>query len=252
MRRARLATLAALARLAARARLAALAPLVVLAALAALSLGCASQVGLGRARTLDKGQYRVGFGLETDFLTPKAWEQSGATLPWIQMNAGYHRGVTDRVELGGRAWGLAVPGAFTTWGLGGDAKVAILRPEERRKVSVAAGLSLAYHQPRFGGQPYHVFGGTLPLLVGLPLGRHELTFGPRVADYVIAAYGMNTVNTFYVGGSLGLAIRIRETFDLVPEVVAMWSPVGLGGETDDTSQVGVGMLQLGLGFNWDL
>lgn len=224
-----------------------------LACLAALSLGCASQIGMGRARTLDRGKDRVGFSLETDFLTPKAWEESGATLPWIQLGAGYHRGVTDRVELGGRAWGLTVPTVFTTWGVAADAKVGIVRPEaELRKMSVAAALSLSYHQPRYGGQPYHVFGGTLPVLFGWPLGRHEVVLGPRVAHHVITAYGMNTVNAFYFGGSLGLALRFKDTFDLFPEAVAMWSPISLNGEAEGTSRVGVGMLQLGVGFNWDL
>jgi hypothetical protein len=222
-------------------------------ALAALSLGCSSQIGLGRARTLDRGKYRVGFSTETDFLTPNAWEESGATLPWVQMGLGYHRGITDHVELGGRVWGFTVPTVFTTWGAAADGKVALLRPEPGRgRLNIATGLSLGYHQPRYGGNPYHVFHGTLPVLFGYAVARHQLVFGPRIADYVITAYGMNTVNSFYFGGSLGFAIRIKETFDLFPEVVAMWSPISLNGETEDSSRVGVGMLQLGLGFNWDL
>jgi hypothetical protein len=229
------------------------AALAALALLAVVSAGCSSQIGLGRARTLDRGKYRVGFSTEVDFLTPKAWEESGATLPWLQVGIGYHRGITDRVELGARAWGLTVPTVFTTWGLAADGKVALLRPEPGQgRLNISTGLSLGYHQPRYGGNAYHIFHGTLPVLFGFALGRHELVLGPRIADYVMTAYGMNTVNSFYFGGSLGFAIRIRETFDLFPEAVAMWSPTSLNGETEDTSRVGVGMFQLGLGFNWDL
>lgn len=171
----------------------------------------------------------------------------------MQLGLGYHRGVTDRVELGGRLWGFTVPTAFTTWGAAVDGKVGIIRHEPGRgKFNLSAGLSLAYHQPRYGGQPYHVLGGTLPVLLGWSLGRHELMLGPRVSHYVITAYGMNTVNAFYAGGSLGFAIRIKETFDLFPEAVAMWSPTSLNGEEEVDSRVGVGMFQLGLGFNWDL
>ena len=229
------------------------AALAALVALAALSLGCASQIGMGRARTLDKGKQRVGFSTEADFLTPEAWRESNATLPWAQVGLGYHRGLTDRVEVGGRLWGLTVPTVFTTVGGAADLKVGILRPEEGRgDLNLSAALSLTYHNASYGGQPYHVLGGTLPVLFGVKIGRHELVLGPRVADYVITAYGMNAVNVFYMGGSLGFAARFRETFDLFPEAVAMWSPISLNGENEAESRAGVGMFQLGLGFNWDL
>ncbi|HSN98794.1 MAG TPA: hypothetical protein VLS89_10935 [Candidatus Nanopelagicales bacterium] len=222
-------------------------------ALAALSLGCASQIGMGRARTLDKGKHRIGFSAEADFLTPEAWKESGATLPWAQVGLGYHRGLSDRVEVGARLWGFTIPTAFTTLGGAADLKVAVLRPEEGRgDLNIAAALSLSYHNASYGGQPYHVFGGTLPVLFGVKLGRHELVLGPRVANYTISAYGMNTVNAFYMGGSLGFAARYRETFDFFPEAVAMWSPISLNGEEEVESRVGVGMFQLGFGFNWDL
>src|SRR5262249_61373133 len=103
---------------------------------------------------------------------------------------------------------------------------------------------------RYGGNGYHIFGGTLPLLVGVALGRHELVFGPRIADYVWTGYGQNTVNAFYWGGNLGFAAMVRRSFELCPEIVLMYSPTSLNGETTDQRQ-GVTMLQIGLGGSFE-
>ena len=218
-------------------------------------LGCSSQLGLGRARTLDAGHVRLGGGLEADFLIPHTGEKTSVPLPWIQATAGVHVGATDRVELGARLWGFVVPKAVSTFGIAIDGKVGILRPKpEEGRWHLSTGLSLAYHRPRYGGQPYHIFGVTVPLLVGVSIGqqerRHELVFGPRVVDYVWTGYGQNTVNAFYLGGSLGFAGVVKRSFELFPEIVLMGASTSFNGETTDKRQ-GVSLVQIGLSGSFE-
>src|SRR5262245_61706151 len=125
--------------------------LLVLLGAAAATWGCSSQVGLGRARTLDAGQTRVGAGFEADLLSAKHGEKTSVPLPWTQANVGVHHGVTDHLELGLRGWGFTVPNVLTTWGVAGDAKLALRRPAPTEgRLNIATALSLSYHQPRYG------------------------------------------------------------------------------------------------------
>lgn len=222
-------------------------------ALAAVSLGCASQVGLGRATTLAPGGTRIGIAVEGSLISPKLTPEDHIPLPWIQAVGGVHRGVTDTIELGARVWGLHVPNVLTTIGGAVDGKVQILRaPEGKRGPDVATGLSLTYHQPRLGNEPFHVFGAAVPVLAGWNFGKHQLIVGPRVADFILTSYGQDTINSFYFGASAGFALRLRETFDLFPELVGMYSLTSFGGEGSADPRVGVALLQLAVGGAWEL
>ena len=229
--------------------------LVLLAALSSsLALGCSSQLGLGRARTLDAGHTKIGAGFEADLLSANRGEKTVVPLPWTQVNVGVHHGVTDGVELGVRAWGFTVPNILTTWGVAADAKLALRRPDPTQsRLNIATGASFSYHQPRYGGNAYHLFSGTLPVLFGVSLGRHELVFGPRIADYVWTGYGQNTVNAFYFGSSLGFAAKVKQRFELFPEIVAMYSFTSFNGETtDEHERQGVLLFQGGIGGSFEL
>jgi hypothetical protein len=225
--------------------------LALFAICVSMTLACSSQLGLGRARTMDAGKHKVNTGFELDVVSAQTGQEQAIPLPWTQAAAGYHVGATDRVEVGARLWGFTVPRVLTTYGAAVDTKIGVIRPDKGKgKFQAATGLSLAYHQARYGGQPNHVFGVTVPVLLGMSMGRHELTFGPRVADYVWTSYGQNTVNTFHAGGSIAMSIALRETFELVPEVVVLYSPVSFNGEVE--SERGVTTLQLGVGGSWQL
>ena len=216
-----------------------------------LSLGCSSQLGLGRARTMDRGTHKVNTGFEFDLVQAQTGKEQAIPLPWTQAAAGYHYGASDRVEVGIRGWGFTVPRALTTYGGAVDTKFGVIRPDKGKgRFQASTGLSLAYHQVRYAGEPNHIFGFTLPVLLGFSMGRHELTFGPRVVDYVWTSYGQNTLNTFHVGASVAMAIAIRETFELTPEAVVLYSPVSFNGEVE--GERGVTTLQLGVGGSWHL
>lgn len=215
-------------------------------------LGCSSQLGTGRARTLDRGRSHIGMGLQFDLLSNKNGEDTNANIPWSQMTVGYHRGITDEFELGGRVWGLTIPTLLTTAGLGLDAKVALIRPKgDSHSLNLSVGALLGYQSAWIGGPPFHVWSFCIPGYLGIPLGRHELTFTPRVSEFIIAGYGMNTLSAFYFGSGVGFAIRVKEVVDLTPELVLMYNPtLSFNGEAQDTERVGVTMFQLGFGIHW--
>ena len=162
-------------------------------------------------------------------------------IPWIQLSAGYHRGLGRGVEVGGRAWGMNLPLAFTSLGFAGDVKKEL----PARGAHVAIGGSAWYHRPALGGAPWHVGGVTVPLWIGVDLGPHQLVLTPRIDAFFVASQGMNTIGSGDVG--LGVAVDLAQgEWHLAPEVLWTWSPIGFSGALPDPDQRGVGTLQLGV------
>lgn len=221
--------------------------------LAIASTGCLAQTGFGRARTLPPGEGEISAAIEPQFLTPKRPQGSEFAIPWVQLAFGYHRGVTEDVELGARVWGLGFPG-FQTFGGAIDTKLQLTRSEHRAQgVDVAIGTSLAYHQVRLGGTPWHTFAITIPLLIGVNVGvKDQLVFGPRIADYLWTGEGENTMNLIWGGASLGYAWSVSRTITLMPEVVMMYTPLRFNGESSDKDHRGLVSTQVGLGGTFSL
>lgn len=221
-------------------------------AVAALA-GCGSQLGMGRARTLDRHKLVVGASGELDVATAARGVEQVIPVPWAEVGVGAHYGVHDRVELGARVWGFGIPTLTTTFGGAVDTKIGFYKPRpDESRWNVAAGLSLGYQQILYANAPEHVFGGTIPVLFGYDFGPHELVFGPRVATFVSTSYGQETVTTVWPGANVGVAIALGPKLELFPEMVLLYSPVELNGETDDDERSGIGVLQLGLGANFRL
>lgn len=205
--------------------------------------GCGAQTGFGTARVLAPGASEGAVFLEGSLVTARLDRTTDVPLPLIQGGIAYRRGLTEGFELGARAWGLRIRG-FASFGASLDGKTQLA---ESGRVHVALVTSLGYHQVRLGGTPSHVFSGTLPLLIGVDLGRDQLFFGPRLSYGIAASYGANAVSAAYYGLSLGYAWRWTRTFTFVPEVVWMYSPVRFNGEIDDPNRRGSNALQLAVG-----
>lgn len=218
-------------------------------AAAAASVGCVSQTGFGSARTMARGESEVQAGLEGNGLVANMGPEAKVPLPWLQLTSGYRRGVTDRVELGGRVSGGAIPGFFTL-GAAFDTKVQIARSEGCCDFAVAS--SVAYHQTNLGGSPWHVFALTVPLLFGARLGKHELVFGPRIMDTVLTAEGQSTLNTFWGGASVGFAANLGRRVHLMPEMVMLYNPMGFNGEVHDPDKTGLTAFQGGVTMRFGL
>ncbi len=201
-----------------------------IAAWAVLSLGlggCVSFATMGTARTLPEGhvQFLAAPSYETALVTGDDTRYSSYDeAPQLVLGANY--GLTDRVELGVRAW---LVGAQV------GTKLALLRPdsdESGLNLSLAPSLSYA----GIGDDTYKPFGilvrtdqflsFQLPALVGIRWRRHELVLGARAAATgVFSKYTPAQRLIWSVGGSVGLAVRLHPRIRVVPEV-AVLQPIG--------------------------
>ncbi len=184
--------------------------LLLLAAPAVLlGTGCPATSTLQTARTIPKGSFRLGLGLELQ--TGAGRLARGQTL----LSARY--GLSDHLDVGAKLYFI-----------GGmiDLKWQLLR-SARVDAAVAPGIMLSHYnggfsigsyldRPFFIGQivEFH-----LPVLVGFNLQPWvTLIVGPRLTGR--AVFDIRTGSDFALlgGGSLGIALRPREWLILMPEV----------------------------------
>jgi len=162
--------------------------------------GCYSFSNLGRARTLDQGRVEVWGAPEAIVVAT----DTGASVRPIG-EVGVRYGITDDVEFDAR---------ITTLGVTVGPRLQLHRsPDPGSGFDVALAPSLAYTYPER-------LALELPLVVGLNLGEHQLVLAPRVA-YQVRLDVPNVpgpVSFVYVGGALGLALRLTPNLTLMPEV----------------------------------
>lgn len=211
--------------------------------------GCASQSGLGRASTLAPGRAQLSPLAELSFVSARFEANQPSTAPWVLLGLGYRRGVTEKLELGVRAWGFGWPQYFTTVGLGFDAKVQVFQASGWH---VAVAPSGRYHVIALGNAPWHVFGLELPLLIGKDLGPHQLVFGVKLADFLLTGAGTNAINSVWAGAHVGVAFKLTRSIEFMPEVGVLWSPVPFNGETADPQRNGASVLNLGVSVSADV
>lgn len=216
--------------------------------LTALLVSCASQSGLGRAKTLAPGRAQVTPLAELSFVSAKFEAEKASTAPWLLLGVGYRRGLTERLELGVRGWGFGWPGSFTTTGAAADLKVQLLDAGEWHLAMVA---SVRYHLIELGTAPWHVVGAEAPVLLGKDVGPHQLILGLKVSDHALFGPGTNPINSVWVGAQAGLAIEVRPGVEVTPEMGLIYSPVPFNGETRDPRRLGASVLTLGLSVSVD-
>ena len=223
------------------------APVAILAsALAA----CAPPLGLQRARVLAPSASQLAGGLELGLVTPDLGPENNAKIPWLNLSAGYRRGIADGVEVGGRVMMVGVRG-FTSLGVAGDVKLQLLASgDPGRGTDMATGAVLAYQQIRLGGTPWHLSSIAFPLLIGHNLGRHQFVWGPRLAYELWTGEGQDPIHLFYAGASAAFAWRVGDSLELVPELAILYSPMKFGGEVDAGDRTGATITQLTLGASW--
>lgn len=210
------------------------------------SSGCASQMGMGRARTLPKGTTQADLGLEAAVVGVKVTPSEALPLPWAHLNVGVHGGVTDDLELGFRGWGAGLRG-LSSFGAAADSKVSL---RKSRDVDVAVALSAAYHGVSLGGFLWSSGTLTLPLLIGANFEGHQLVLGPRLAGTVWGSESMKTLWLVHVGAGAALSLYLGKGLFLTPEVVMLHTPIGFNGTRDDPERKGATTTVLGLGLSF--
>lgn len=229
------------------------APLALLAALALGLSACASVTGSGTARTLDKGQTQLGAGFELGLGLPKLSPEYHAPLLWPQFVAGIRHGFSERVDGGARVWGFGIQGLYTA-GAQLDTKIALHQADSRNSgTDYTLAPSASYHQVNFGHAPNHSAIAQLPLLIGFNLpGEAQATVGPRVGYQGVFSAGQHPVHLIAFGSNFAVSADINDRITLVPEFVLLYSPVSFNGTVDGGEQRGLTIMQLGLGFQFDL
>jgi hypothetical protein len=207
--------------------------------------GCASQVGYGRATTLEPGQQQItGIG-QIDLVTPKMRQDGDSfSAPWAHVGIGYRRGIAERFDAAARGWIFGLPGHLS-FGAALDGKVQIVRGEPGRGLSLVSGGSIGYHQAQLGGTPWHSFTGWVPLLLGQDFGAHQFVVGPRAGLTLWTAEGQNTIRLPWFGGSTGVSFGVGSKTHIMPELIVVYSPVSFNGALE-SDRVGAFVTQLGL------
>jgi hypothetical protein len=225
-----------------------------LVAFALLATGCPMLNGAGRARTLPIGRTELAVAPEATVLSPRFGDRR-ARLPWAQLRLDARHGVTDRLEAGGRLWGLSLGSfGFSVVGGAADVKVQLRRsPDETAGVDVALVPALAYQQVRIGETPQHHTMVVLPVLVGWRFaGGRELVLGPRLAYERWTGESQYPIDAIFAGASASFTLPLGRRFQLIPELGWLYSPVRFNGEVDTENRRGLSIVSLAIGAGFRL
>jgi hypothetical protein len=208
----------------------------------AVMTGCPSASTLGLARTLDQGQGQ--FALSPG-LTNVAWAGTNSSLSVPQIEVAVRYGITDNFEVGAKAWFL---------GAQIEGKVGLLRSNGESGVDLALNPALSYLGTSFSSGGTTANAGvttiSLPLLAGFNFAGHQLMIGPKLVDQIYYAGAESsgtgaavTGNVLFAGSSFGFALKLSNSFRVMPEVSVLY-PVAnsTGAAFNPMFQVGVGFI----------
>lgn len=216
--------------------------LLLLGLVAVVSTGCPTASSLTSARTLDKGT--LEFTVAPTFINAVSVRNDegqavASTVGIPSAEAQMRYGINDNLEVGAKLW---------LGGFAGHLKVGLLRSE-----SETEGFNLSFDP----GVSYAGIGGTgagvgvlylyLPVLAGYRFDGHEIIIGPRIVPVlagVTLGSGTGSGMTVLAGGSMGVSLRLGESFRLHPEI-SLLSPVN-----QDGSDGAGAVAQLSLGFSF--
>jgi hypothetical protein len=215
-------------------------------ALVALCSGCVTISTLQPASTMGKGNLQGGVDTTLGAtLVPDPNLRSanqGAASPLLSVNGFFRFGVTDNVDLGIRGGGTL---------LEVQSKFMFTDAQSQFVLSLAPSVTGAY-LPATKGNASRGTAATpevgelvvpVPLLFGIKLGDHELVFSGRFVSQLVFVKPVTAPEilvTGYVaslGVSAGIALRLSNSFILVPEI-AFQAPIAV----TYSSSVGSGSL----------
>lgn len=208
-------------------------------------LGCVSSLDLGRATTLAPGETRWSVTGEGSLIGQELAPENPNQVPWGQVGAGWHTGVSERLEVGARVSGFGIPGYFSTFGVSGDSKIQVVRGG----TDIAVGLDATYYRPSLGGAPWHLGALVLPIFFGWDVGRGQIVASPRGSVWVAGSYGQEPI--VVPGAQVGLAWVIAAgPIELTPELVGGYAGVGFDGTVHDPDRTGAWALEGGMSIGW--
>jgi hypothetical protein len=207
---------------------------VLAAVVTVAASGCLSLTTFQTADTNGRGKLQMALeGSSTGITTPSG----SVSIPTSNVAARY--GVTDNVDIGARVGTV-----------GGELMAKV-------RLSGAPGqLSLAL-APSVGGISLggaSLLSAQLPVLVGVPLGQHQLVLSPKVHIYRASAIGDTTsengttqvtasASLISAGTGVALALKLGESLRIVPELSVIYPLMVTGSASDgSTTETGSGMV----------
>jgi hypothetical protein len=161
-------------------------------------------------------------------------------LPEIAVGA--RRGLSERVDVGGKLTTLPAGRALTTAALEGQVRVQLRRRDDSR-LKIAIGPAVGFRWISSSGAAMQVSYLTVPVMFGIDVGRHQIVIAPEVAMQLWTSAGSNEVWVPMSGLSLGFVWRLGQRFALVPEIAAYRTPVAIDySRGSQMVHFGVGML----------
>jgi len=230
--------------------------LLAIAPFLALTLltGCPSFSTMGTARTIPKGetQFHVAVGGQQlrDWSTDTSGNLETITFPAFEFGASH--AVTDNVEIGGKIWFL---------GAEINSKFQLLRsPSPDSGIDFALAPAISFYPLSGENNAGDTTSGGLaffhlPLLMGVNVGGgSQLVLGPRLSNTLVwgsAGGSSESASIFWVGGSLGFAWKVGDSFRVLPEISIAYPFAGSTGTqttTDLAFEGAIVQAQLGLVF----
>lgn len=234
---------------------------------------CITVTNTQTADTLGRGNLQIS-GAPT-YVTDMGGEDSGDSesigfLGSLQGQALY--GVTDTADIGGRLTyqrlfitldGGETEGTFVGYSAEFLSKFQLLRTDSLR---LALAPSLGYSRVATSGIENSEFGynaiqAKVPLLLGIPVGEHQLVLGLSVSDALFFGGAgaedvdeSDTANTINAGATVGFAARIPNTgVRIMPEIGVLYPVLGsTPGEDTEFNEDGSFFLQFAVGFMFDI
>jgi hypothetical protein len=191
------------------------------------------------ATTLPPGQNQIIAALEGNGGAPIELPVK-PLLP--ELVVGLRRGLTERVDAGIKLTTLPLGRFVFTAGVEGQVRYQLRRRPDSRLV-LAIGPAAGFRWVGSSGAAMQVSYATVPLLVGIDVGRHQIVVAPEAGLQLWTSAGSNEVWVPTTGLSLGFVWRLGARFALVPEVAAYRAHVEIDHSRGTTMiHVGLGML----------
>jgi hypothetical protein len=200
------------------------------AALVVAASGCASYTTFKTAETLAPGRSQLLVAAQLQ----GAGTTDGVAAPMPELAVGLRRGMAERLELDATATLLPLGRALTV----GSAEVAAKRlmwTSGDERWSLALGAGVGYRVTTSSDAVFEAVHASLPVSVGLALGRHQLVVSPTVGAQRWYSSGARPVDLPFAGASLGFRWQLGKRVALLPELT--WAETSAKNFMTDTSRL---------------
>jgi hypothetical protein len=189
---------------------------------AVLLAGCGSYSTFKTTRIARPGHNEWLFGAQVAGIRAidPPGDARGAIAPMPELALGWRRGLLDRYELqvNGTLFALK-QGQTGSLELAGKARLL-----QRGRWSLAAGAGVGYRLAGSSGAVVEGVFGSVPVIGGVELGRHQLVLSVVGGYQRWYSSGATPVDVPFVGNSLGFVWQVGKNWALLPEVGAAWTP----------------------------